>query len=199
MRKSGRPSQPILHAEMIVDTALKLIDDEGMEGFSIQKLARILKVNPASFYHHFKNKDEILDAVRRKIVLSSRSPRAKDPDCWEDALLTMARSYRNAMVKHPNATLLVSNHNPRRHNHNNYERCLQNLQDAGYDLSDSLLLMLTIEVFAFGSAVLEFTNGRKIDFGDVNEDSHPLLHAAAKSETFDIKKNFSRMCQLILS
>lgn len=47
----------------LLDTALKLFSEHGMEGTSLQMIADDLGVTKAAVYYHFKTKDEIAEAV----------------------------------------------------------------------------------------------------------------------------------------
>jgi AcrR family transcriptional regulator len=44
----------------IRDKALQMIVEEGLKGFSMQKLARTANVSPATIYIYFKNKEDLL-------------------------------------------------------------------------------------------------------------------------------------------
>lgn len=44
-------------------TSLKLINSNGLENFSMRKLASELDCQPASIYHHYANKNEILNSL----------------------------------------------------------------------------------------------------------------------------------------
>lgn len=47
----------------LLDTALKLFSEHGMEGTSLQMIADELGVTKAAVYYHFRTKDEIAEAV----------------------------------------------------------------------------------------------------------------------------------------
>ena len=49
----------------LLDTALKLFSEHGMEGTSLQMIADELGVTKAAVYYHFKTKDEIVEAIVR--------------------------------------------------------------------------------------------------------------------------------------
>ena len=49
--------------EQIAQTALSLIASQGMRELKIAGLSRRVGVAPSAIYHHFKNKDEVIDAV----------------------------------------------------------------------------------------------------------------------------------------
>lgn len=49
--------------EQIVRAALTIIGDEGVQGLTTAKIAKVVGVSEANLYRHFKNKDAILTAV----------------------------------------------------------------------------------------------------------------------------------------
>jgi AcrR family transcriptional regulator len=49
--------------QAILDAALELFASEGEGGFSIRKLAGILRVDPMTVLHHFRSKEELLRAI----------------------------------------------------------------------------------------------------------------------------------------
>lgn len=48
---------------MIIDVAFNLIIENGLEGFSIAKLANELDCTKSSIYNYFKNKDDLLNQI----------------------------------------------------------------------------------------------------------------------------------------
>lgn len=46
-----------------LDAALDALHDDGIEGVRVEKLARSLKVTKGSFYHHFKDRDDLMKAM----------------------------------------------------------------------------------------------------------------------------------------
>jgi AcrR family transcriptional regulator len=52
-----------IRREQIAQAALELIAKQGMKGFNVARLAQRVGFAPSAIYHHFKGKDEILDAV----------------------------------------------------------------------------------------------------------------------------------------
>lgn len=100
----ARPRKPLLSRERIVTTASALVDSEGLAAVSTRRLAAELGVSGPSLYNHFRNKDEILDAVAdavsAQIDLSMFDE--GDPRGWHTALHDWAASYRSALTDHPN-------------------------------------------------------------------------------------------------
>lgn len=59
----GRPRQPLLSRDRIVEVALDLVDAEGLDVVSTRRLASELGVSGPALYNHFATKDELIDAV----------------------------------------------------------------------------------------------------------------------------------------
>ncbi|MEU2157908.1 TetR/AcrR family transcriptional regulator C-terminal domain-containing protein [Streptomyces sp. NPDC019396] len=100
----ARPRKPLLSRDRIVGVASALVDAEGLDAVSTRRLAAELGVSGPSLYNHFRNKDEILeavaDAVSAKVDLSMFDP--SDGRGWRTALHDWALSYRAALTEHPN-------------------------------------------------------------------------------------------------
>ncbi|MBB1244011.1 TetR/AcrR family transcriptional regulator [Streptomyces durbertensis] len=97
----ARPRKPLLSRERIVDTALALVDEEGLAAVSTRRLAAELGVSGPSLYNHFRTKDEILDAVVDRVCAEVDLSMFEDGSDWAEALLRWARSYRAALAAHP--------------------------------------------------------------------------------------------------
>jgi AcrR family transcriptional regulator len=100
MTKSTGSREPLLSRESIVVTALALMDEHGVEWFSMRKLAQRLGVSPQALYWHFAGKDELCRAVvevaRRDIDL------AVDDDAPpRDRVEALMRSLRAHVARHP--------------------------------------------------------------------------------------------------
>lgn len=102
----ARPSTPLLSAERIRDAALDLIDTDGLDGFSMRRLATALGVSAPSLYSHYPTREQVLDAVVDLVIADVDT--SGFADGWQTGLLTWARSYRAAILAHPNVALLVA-------------------------------------------------------------------------------------------
>lgn len=64
---SIQPSKQKQHSEQvkiqIVDTAMLLFQEHGFDQVSVKDIASAMGVTTGTLYHHFKNKQEIMDAV----------------------------------------------------------------------------------------------------------------------------------------
>src|SRR6185295_15767085 len=60
--KRARPRVPLTR-ELVLQTALRLADQGGLESLSMRKLGQELGVEAMAVYYHFANKDEVLDGI----------------------------------------------------------------------------------------------------------------------------------------
>ena len=97
----ARPRQALLSRQRIVEVAAALVDAEGLDAVSTRRLAAELGVRGPSLYNHFANKDEILDAVADAVTATVDVSFFETHD-WREALRLWGRSYRAALVAHPN-------------------------------------------------------------------------------------------------
>lgn len=190
----GRPKIPILDVQTVVKEALAMIDEHGLDGLSMRGLGKQLNVNPASLYHHFQNKDDILDAVREHIIRKANLSTKTKGKSWQDVLLALGKSYRSAMTQHPKATSLLTTNNPIRNRvigHRLYESVVTVLLEAGFSAQQSIYLLVAIETIASGSVMEEMNFGKTIQFGQVDAQKCPNLHAATLGEPINVSANFA--------
>ncbi len=92
--------------ERIRREALKLIDADGLDGFSTRKLGTALGCEAMAIYWYYPSKDALLDAVVDELM--SRITVEQTQRDWVEALRDVARAYRGLARKHPNAFPLVA-------------------------------------------------------------------------------------------
>jgi AcrR family transcriptional regulator len=96
-----------LHRTEIVDAALQLLDDEGLNALTMRRLGGELGVEGMALYRHFPNKAALLDAVAAHLLDLVDLP---DPETvpWRQGLHEVAQSYRAAALAHPIAFRLFA-------------------------------------------------------------------------------------------
>lgn len=96
---STSTKRPGLTRELIVDAALEVIDESGINALTMRALGHHLGVDPMAPYRHFANKTEILDAAADRIVADIAAPDlALD---WNDQLVALALDARRALLARP--------------------------------------------------------------------------------------------------
>ena len=87
-----------LSRDRILETALALVDDGGLDALSMRKLGQALGFEAMSLYNHVANKDEVIDGIL-DLVLEEGEPPAPSGD-WDDAVRASAISVHNALRRH---------------------------------------------------------------------------------------------------
>lgn len=103
MDRDRRP----LARERVVAAALHLVDRRGLGQLTMRNLGQELGVDPMAPYHWFPNKRAILQGVYEQILDEVEVPEPEDGR-WPDVLASIARSYRQALLAHPNALPMIS-------------------------------------------------------------------------------------------
>lgn len=91
--------------ELVLATALELIDRDGTDALSMRRLAAALDRDPMILYRHAPGKAALLDGVV-EIVLAQLSVDPADPD-WAGQLRAVARDYRALALAHPHVVPLL--------------------------------------------------------------------------------------------
>jgi TetR/AcrR family tetracycline transcriptional repressor len=99
-RKGGPPRDPIT-PDRLADTALQLIDQQGIEGLTVRSLAQALGVGTMTIYWYVRNKEEVLDLVADRILAGVDIP-APGGD-WRVAARAVALAVRQRMMTHARA------------------------------------------------------------------------------------------------
>jgi AcrR family transcriptional regulator len=104
---SDTRSQPRLplSRERVLDAAIRLADEGGLESLSMRKLARELGVEAMSLYNHVANKGDLVDAIADLAVSEIELPEATG--AWDVAVRRCAISAYEAFMRHPWACSLV--------------------------------------------------------------------------------------------
>jgi AcrR family transcriptional regulator len=94
-----------LNRSMILQTALRIVDRDGMDGLSMRRLSEAVGRDPVMLYRHVPSKAAVLDGVA-EMVLAQLSVDSTDPD-WAGQLRTVARDFRQLALTHPNVVPLL--------------------------------------------------------------------------------------------
>ena len=97
-RASRRRRDPITQ-EMIVETALSILDAEGLDGLSMRRIAEELDTGAASLYWHVGSKDGLLDLLFDHVIGEQQVP-SPDPERWQEQLKEVARTQRATILRH---------------------------------------------------------------------------------------------------
>jgi TetR/AcrR family tetracycline transcriptional repressor len=186
------PRQPVprrepITREAIVETALRLLDRDGLDALSMRRIADELDTGPASLYRHVGSKDGLLDLLFDRVIGEQEVP-DPDPERWREQIKEVARMMRATIARHPAIARVSLGRIPTGPNALQYiERLLAILRSGG--LSDKLavdgsqLLMLVVNGFGLEENV-DASQGAGIEmvrdyFGSLPPERFPNLVAVA--------------------
>ncbi|HWM40707.1 MAG TPA: TetR/AcrR family transcriptional regulator C-terminal domain-containing protein [Streptomyces sp.] len=174
----ARPTKPLLSRDRIVACALALVDAEGLQSVSTRRLAAELGVSGPSLYNHFRNKDEILDAVADTVCAQVEVSMFTDGTEWRQALLEWARSYRAALSAHPNIVPFLAQGPGRRPSQLRIaDAVFGGMTKAGWPNAQATHIGALMRYFVAGSALGSFARGF-IDDAEIYTRDYPHLDQA---------------------
>ncbi|WP_166902378.1 TetR/AcrR family transcriptional regulator C-terminal domain-containing protein [Mycobacterium sp. DL440] len=94
-----------VNRSVILQSALRLVDRDGVDGLSMRRLSEEVGRDPAVLYRHVPNKAALLDGVTEMVIGQLRVDTA-DPD-WATQLRTVAHDFRRLALAHPNIVPLM--------------------------------------------------------------------------------------------
>jgi TetR/AcrR family transcriptional regulator, tetracycline repressor protein len=100
-----RPRREPLTRQRIIEAALRIMDEEGLEAVTMRAIGRDLGVEAMSLYNHVQGKEDILNGVCEQVLAEFRIPESED---WAEAARLGAREYRRLLLAHPNVITLMS-------------------------------------------------------------------------------------------
>jgi len=97
-----------LTREVLIQTALRLLDEGGLEGLTVRKLAAELGVKSPALYWHIRTKQELLDGMANEIILRAGMGPPRDREPWQEWLRRRARAYRKSLLATRDGARVVS-------------------------------------------------------------------------------------------
>jgi AcrR family transcriptional regulator len=147
-----------LDRETVVRTALSLLDEVGLDGLTVRRIAAVLDVQAPALYWHFKNKQELLDEMATTVLrdtFGGLQPPAPG-EGWRDWLLAYSRRLHQMLLSHRDGAKMMSG---------TYltddtmfgvmEVALRALVDAGFTPRDAARALHTVYSYAVGFAIEE--------------------------------------------
>ncbi|MBC2902383.1 TetR/AcrR family transcriptional regulator [Streptomyces cupreus] len=203
-RRRRRPTKEgvVLSEELIVATALRLIEEHGAEALSVRRLGRALGADPSSLYRYFRHTDDLMLAIADELI--GRTLRTWRPTGdWRADLRDLGLRMHAGALAHPRAAVLSSYRvTGRAHEIQAVETILGVLREAGFPDPEAVRVYHAFvdQALAFGaldsagtalpkaardaeSAVWEATYAR------LPADTHPHIAATARHLVADMRRS----------
>jgi AcrR family transcriptional regulator len=167
-----KPRREPLSRGRIIQTAIRIMDEDGLDALSMRRIGRELGVEAMSLYNHVKDKEDILDSICDAVLSEFRIP---DADGWIEGARLAAHEYRRLLLAHPMViTLMTERKRPfaTAESLRAYEFALEVFRNAGLSVADS------VKAFhVFGGYILGFvTMELGLMVGGPEDEEHVRAH-----------------------
>ena len=173
----GRPSEPLLSKEIIVDAAMEIVDESGIPAMTTRAIAKRLGVGQASLYNHVSSRDELLELLNARVLAGVDLSVLDHPD-WTEAVYRGTLAFLDAVQRHPNMIVVLATRPARTDpSLTYYERMHERLRGAGLSAEDSARFLFAIDDYCIGAALNTETD---VEIND-RQDRFPLVAEAVEA------------------
>jgi len=102
---SRRRPRGSLTREQVIEAALRLADQQGLDALSMPNLAQRLECGVMTIYGYVDNKEDLLDAIALRGLADLRLPRPL-PTSADGILLAWGQALRQTLLEHPSMALV---------------------------------------------------------------------------------------------
>ncbi len=145
--------------QAIVEAALTLLDDAGIDKLSLRRLAGHLGMHAPGLYWYIENKQALIDLMAQAILTRGLAelerPSREAP--WQEWLVDLAVAMRRALLSHRDGARVVGGSYLMRTGAVTpfVETSLEILEEAGFDRLLALGATMTMVRYAIGAALAE--------------------------------------------
>jgi len=154
MPREDASSRPPLTRERILQAAVDLVDQAGLDALTMRRLGAELGVEAMSLYKHIANKDEILDGIIELVVGEIEVP--AEGAAWKEAMRLRAISAREVLSRHSWAVGLFEARGSSGPVVLGYlNAILANLRSAGFSIENATHAFWLLDSYVYGHVVQE--------------------------------------------
>ncbi len=211
-KRSRGATEVGLSKQRLVSEAIRLADQEGVEGLSMRRLATALGAGAMSLYHYVGGKEELLDAMIDVVFGEIELP--TEGVEWQAAMRHRALSARQVLGRHPWAIALMDSRiTPGPAHLRHREAITGTLRKGGFSVLLATHAAWLLDSYVYGFALQEAS----VPFGSADElkgmvedaylpqipaDTFPYLHESAAelaAVNYDPREEFEFGLDLILA
>jgi len=188
-----------LQRSHIVAAALQLLNQDGLEGVTVRKVATQLNVHVGGLYWHVKNKQDLLDEMANTI-LSEEFATLQPPEpgqVWAGWLVEIAQRLRKAMLAYREGGRVVAG--AHLHRAVTLAQLFASIVDAlraeGFGADEARWLCVTVVSYTFGFVIEEQAGPTPETIAQLQETGshHPFLTALledGRARDLDLQTDF---------
>lgn len=179
----------------VLQAALKLLNEVGIDALTTRKLAERLGVQSPALYWHFKNKRDLLDEIAVEMLNGMQdSEHPAEGQDWSTWIAAHARDFRRVLLAHRDGARLHVAARPAAAHLPNIEEHFRILCGAGFSPRSALLAQMAIGRFVVGWVLEEQADqGKPRSLPRIDAQTYPLLAqgaASLKKDGFDAAFEF---------
>jgi TetR/AcrR family tetracycline transcriptional repressor len=173
----------------VIQTAIQLLNEVGLDGLTLRRLATELGISAPTLYWHVKDKRELLDLMSGEMVRLAREKMPPfPPDLpWDEKIAEGMRRQYEAIIAYRDGARVVAGNRPTEAALPQIEQFLKMWVESGFPPAEALAYILTFGDFVTGSALehqAEMDRRREHPGDDASElwkklQAYPTLHAAS--------------------
>jgi AcrR family transcriptional regulator len=158
--RAARPRRTsALTAERIVDAAIALLDAEGLDAFTMRRLADRLGTAAGSLYRHYESRDAVLVAVMDHVIGETLTTDAPG-QTWAERAANLSRAQRRLLLRRPYLAAIWQTTEQLGPNAlRGRERALQITTQSGLPTALAARAYLTLLHYTIGFATIEQSLG----------------------------------------
>ena len=141
-----------LTRERVLQTAVRRADQGGIASLSMRKLGQELGVEAMALYHHFANKDDLVDGMVDLVFGEIELPPSTRD--WRTAMRQRAVAVRDALLRHRWAVgLMESRRRPGPANLRHHDAVIGSLRAGGFDIGMAAHAYSVLDSYIYGFAL----------------------------------------------
>ena len=139
----------------VVQTAIQLLQEVGLDGLTLRRLATELGISAPTLYWHVRDKRELLDlmSVEMTRLAWEKMPAFPTELSWDEKIAEGLRRQYEALIAYRDGARVVACNRPTEASLPGIERFLKLWVDAGFRPNEALALILSLGDFVTGCAL----------------------------------------------
>jgi TetR/AcrR family tetracycline transcriptional repressor len=100
-----------LSREVVLDAALRFVDEHGVRALSMRKLGAVLGVEGMALYYYVPNKEALLDGLAERVTEGIVAEAPASDLAWPEWIRAFAEALRRVLLRHPAVLPIVATRN----------------------------------------------------------------------------------------
>jgi AcrR family transcriptional regulator len=202
-----------LDQTLILVQAFAIVNDLGLDGLTLRRLAARLGVKAPAIYWHFKDKQELLDKMATQVFAEAvrEAPPFDENQPWQDWARNYCLGLRSTLLRYrEGAKMFSGTYLTDAELYAPMDASLRKLTSAGFTLRQAIVGLTTLYSYSVGFvieeqsiAVAQAERDPKYDLAHrnarIDKEKHPLAHAAGSVIFTDHNTRFLEGVALIVA